>query len=436
MPDMSEIERPDEEALIEQVRSLTQKEKWKNAIYLLQPLRERGELSIEGLKTLAYCYSRDRDYANATSIYEKLIGNQPHELMYYYYVAYQYRMMDKGELAIEKYEKCLELFPKFLKVYLELGPVFEEQGYHAKALKAYREGIQAYKEMSSSQQKNYVLLYSRLCTQAARLLISSFHIDESIQNEIEFYFKESISCEPQDPHTWYRLGDFLLKMGRLDEALEYLNKAQSIAPQIEYIPHKIAQALLQKDQVEKAYETYKRIPSHKRTAYILNGMGHCALQIGSSLEAARYFFKAAIKEPAKFYHYRDLGLALIELGDRDQATENLEKANLLYKKEHREDHNKILAKIEEIQDMPQNDRIVLEEPGSPVSTISHGIIVKYRSDKGFGFIKDNNDAQDVFFHITCVKNRVAPVEGHPVKFVREVGDKGPQASKVWIENST
>lgn len=267
-------------------------------------------------------------------------------------------------------------------------------------------------------------------------MMSSFQLDDNEQNEIEFYFKESISCEPGDPHTWYRLGDFLLKTGKPDDALEYLEKAQSIAPEKEYIPHKMAQACLKKGELEKACEIYKQIPSNKRSAYILNGMGKCAFQLGNYLEAARYFFRASMKEPIKFYHYRDLGLALIELGDRDQAIKTLEKSNLLYKKEQGKDYNKILEKIDEIKEMNQGDHIVLEEPGSAVSTISHGIIVKYKADKGFGFIKDNNDGQDVFFHITRVKNRRTPVEGNTVKFLREVGKKGPQASKVWIQGSS
>ncbi|MDY6845461.1 MAG: cold shock domain-containing protein, partial [Thermodesulfobacteriota bacterium] len=128
--------------------------------------------------------------------------------------------------------------------------------------------------------------------------------------------------------------------------------------------------------------------------------------------------------------------ALIELGDRDQAIKTLEKSNSLYKKEHGKDFNKILEKIDEIKEMNQGDNIVLEEPISTVSTISHGIVAKYRVDKGFGFIKDDNDGQDVFFHITRVKNRETPVEGNTVKFLREIGKKGLEASKVWIQDSS
>ena len=57
------------------------------------------------------------------------------------------------------------------------------------------------------------------------------------------------------------------------------------------------------------------------------------------MEGARYLFQATQKEPGKFYHHRDLGLALATLGDRDQAIKELETANELYKKDNGKDFN-------------------------------------------------------------------------------------------------
>jgi cold shock CspA family protein len=56
---------------------------------------------------------------------------------------------------------------------------------------------------------------------------------------------------------------------------------------------------------------------------------------------------------------------------------------------------------------------------------------RYNSGRGFGFIKDENDGAEVFFHISRVKNRIEPAPGLCVKFLRELGEKGPQAGKVW-----
>jgi cold shock CspA family protein len=81
--------------------------------------------------------------------------------------------------------------------------------------------------------------------------------------------------------------------------------------------------------------------------------------------------------------------------------------------------------------MPKGESIVFEKPNAPVTTISSGVVSRYNSGRGFGFIKDENDGIEVFFHISRVKNRVEPAPGLRVKFSRELGEKGPQAGKVW-----
>ena len=153
----------------------------------------------------------------------------------------------------------------------------------------------------------------------------------------------------------------------------HLNKAHSLAPHKEYISHKIAQAFLKKDDSEKAFEAYQKIPVRKRTPYILNGMAICLLEQRKIVEAARLFFRATQLEPGKSYHYKGLGMALLKLGDRDQAIEVLEKSNEVFKKEHSKNHGKIIAAIEEARTMPEGERVVFEESTSSVTPKTEGM---------------------------------------------------------------
>jgi len=430
------IELINAEDLLKQAQSLIQKEKWHDAITLLSQSQQITDKSIECLNILAYCYSKNKNYTKASNIYEELCNRQPHKAKWLYYLAYQYRSEGDLKAAIKTYEKCLELSPQWLKVYLELGQIYEEIGSTDKAIKVYREGITVYKEITLDRQKDLSHIYSKLCTRTGKLLLSYDKAQGKNSNEIEFLFKESTIVEQENADVWYRLGNFLLETERVDEALEYLKKAKSLAPNKEYIHHKIAQAHLKKGNIDLSLKIYESIPNHKKTAYILQGIAECLLRQGKTIEGVHYLFKAMQKEPGKFYLHRDLGLALITLGDRDQAIEELKKANELYKKDNGKDFNKILAKIEEIRNMPQGKRIVFEEPTSSIISISYGVVIKYNSERGFGFIKDDNDGQDVFFHISSIKNRIEPTKGMRGKFIRERGEKGPQASKVWLRNTS
>ena len=422
----------DENDLLEKAESLIKKEKWEDAVILLRPQHEAEKLSIKGLKILAQCYSRNGVFAEASKIYEELCEKQPHDARLAYFLGYQYQMLKNWERAVKTYIKCLELFPHFIKAYLQLGQVFEEQDLPNEALKAYRKGFQAYRQMQPNRQKGFSNVCSKILTQAAKLLQSFDNKTENTRNKIEFCLKESVACEPENADNLYRLGRFFLEMERTDEALMYLNKAHSLAPHKEYISHKIAQAFLQKGDGEKAFEIYEKIPVNKRAPYILNGMAICLRKQGKTEEAARFLFRAMQLEPGKFYHHKDFGMALLELGDRDQAIEVLENANKLFKKEHGKNHSKIIAAIEEARTMSEGERVVFEEPTSSVTAIFYGVITKYLSERGFGFIKDNKDGKDVFFHIKSVKPRVTPEEGMSVKFLREIGEKGPHATRVWI----
>ncbi len=64
--------------------------------------------------------------------------------------------------------------------------------------------------------------------------------------------------------------------------------------------------------------------------------------------------------------------------------------------------------------------------------ISFGTVVKYHAKGGFGFIKDDADGVSVFFHITRLKGQAAPQIGARAKYVREVGEKGFRAARVWL----
>ena len=325
----------------------------------------------------------------------------------------------------------MELSPRWIKVLGELGRLYEENDTTKRALETYRNGIQIYKAMKPDRQKELAAIYSKLSARAAKLICSTGNITETDRNEVEYLFRESIAADPENSDTWYRLGDFYLECGKYDDALQYLQKAESLSPRKEYIPHKIAQAHLKKGDHNQALKIYETIPHHKKTPYILHGMAQCLVNKGELKEGAYYLHLAAQREPEKWYHRRDLGLALADLGDRDQAIENLDIANQLYKRENGKDFARILAKVDELKEMPKGERIVFEKPNASVTTISYGVVTRYNSGRGFGFIKDENDGTEVFFHISRVKNRIEPVPGLRVKFSRELGEKGPQAGKVW-----
>ena len=61
-----------------------------------------------------------------------------------------------------------------------------------------------------------------------------------------------------------------------------------------------------------------------------------------------------------------------------------------------------------------------------------GIIKRVRADKGFGFLRGDDEAHDRFFHVSALRgiDIATLAEGTRVQFEHEDGDKGPRATNI------
>lgn len=66
----------------------------------------------------------------------------------------------------------------------------------------------------------------------------------------------------------------------------------------------------------------------------------------------------------------------------------------------------------------------------PADLIRKGSITFFNEEKGYGFIRDEQSQQSVFFHVNGLKSQVK--EKDKVTFEVEVGQKGPNAVKVTL----
>lgn len=422
-----------EHRILTEAEELATRSEWRKAALLIGNAGSTISLSPKARGAQAFYHSRAGDHEKAIALFTDLCKLEPKEARWPLYLGFQFQQKEQWVSAIASYEEAFKLSQKWIKIHLSLGQAYEKAGQYDKALNTYREARRVYKELSHESRLRVVPTYGTLCRQAAKLLLSKEPRQSKEIAEALDYLYEGAETTPDDFNSWYRLGNLLLDLGRLDEALQYLSKAEMLAPRNEYVCHKIAQIHFKKGNPDEALRRYNTIQPHKQMPYILRGMAQCLLAKGQALEAAKKLHQAIRREPDKFYHHWDFALALIELKARDQAIEALEKTNNLYEREHGKSHKQAIVRLAEIRSaLPPSDRINFEPTQAAVSSISFGTVSKFNADRGFGFIRDRSDSATIFFHISHVKNRITPQTGTKVKFVREIGGKGPQASQVWI----
>lgn len=422
-----------EEELLERAKILASNGQWEEAASIIENGQMPSKLSPRLNETIAFYYSKAEDFDKAISIFSELCQRQPTEAKWPYYLGFQFQQKKLWDNAIASYEECVKLAPCWLKALFSLGKAYGAAGQIEKSLTIFRRSILLFKGLSSDLRLSLTAIYGKLCTTTAQTLLSRPQKTPDETTEALQLLRESAEVTPNDHNGWYRVGNLLFTLKRYEEALIHLKRAEELAPRNEYICHKIAQIHLKDGKPDEALQKYEKIPPHRQAPYLLRGIAQCYLGKGEPMEAAKRLHQAIKKEPHKFYHYWDFALALIELKGKDQALEALDMANQLFSKEHGKTYDKAMAKIEEIKStLPSGERIIFEAPSNEVSSICFGLVTKYNQDRGFGFITDRNDGATVFFHISRVRDSSVPQEGNRAKFIREVGEKGPLASRVWL----
>ena len=126
--------------------------------------------------------------------------------------------------------------------------------------------------------------------------------------------------------------------------------------------------------------------------------------------------------------------------DKKKAIKKLEKLN---KREHRKTNNNKGKTLEEMivyvdvfgrltdvpPDMQDREKDLLDESQSVKEDLYHnGMIASYNVSKGFGFIKQDNSNDKIFFHFKALNEDV--IVGDKVMFTKQHSEKGIRAKSV------
>ena len=401
---------------------------WENALNFLESTKE--QLGDDLLERKAWCCSRLEKYPEAIEIYRDLLSRQPNNAKWLYSLGYQFYAQKNYSKSVEYFERALEIYPEYLKVkyriayaYLQLSGTENQwtKDVYWKAIKHLKDSHIIYSNYSLDQKEKDKSTYADICALHGKTMLNS---QKYIDNAIELFYL-SLSLK-YDEDVQYQLakGYYLKKdyQGALDN-LPKSNKPSYYVLELE------AQILTDNQKYEESNKVLFRIIKFRRKDYLYQRIANNFLSIGNNGKAMEFALKAVSLDGRNYKNYLICGRICKEIKQYKTSIEYLEKARLNKQKKYQCDEPEDIRLIEEINVITSNypiDEICVANSLEQ----QVGIISKYNSSRGFGFIRAKLTGKDYFFHIKSVLTNRLPTQGMEVRFEIMQSEKGQVATNI------
>ena len=177
----------------------------------LAPLDDRSRFTL----AMAYITLNHRDWARPEL--EQLARSDPRTALYPYWLSrLDYDAMD-FKSAVSHAQKALELNANFMKAYDQLGLCYEALGKYEEAIDAYRGAVRLNER-------------DRPCSPWPSQDLGALLIKLGRLGEAEECVNKSLQCDARFPRAHYQMGVLLEKHKKNDQAVEELQQAAALDP--------------------------------------------------------------------------------------------------------------------------------------------------------------------------------------------------------------
>ena len=411
------------------LEKLLNENKWDDAILLIKSYS--NPLTIELLDKLGWCYSRSGKYKKAIEVYNELINRESQKAKWHYCKGYQFYAESKWAEAIDCFVKALELHNNYLIVKYRLAYAYiQTTGNHQqwtkdsfwKAIQQLEDCHSLYQSYSEQEKANNASTYADVCFLHGKVIMASDrYIDKCIS-----LLKKAVELR-NDNDFKYQLAKALVQKKAYDEALDvlpniskpyYINELRSSifsAQGLYAESNKILFGLIKYRQKDYLYRRIAR--------------NYCCVEKFGN--AIKYISIAIKKGPNNYKNYLAQGVIYKKMGQMKSAITAFETARNKKQKMFGTDCSEAIEFMVEINNdtnnRPQDEKISLED-----KTLKEcmGIIIKYNHYKGYGFIKEDETGENIFFHISNFEEVIGPKKQMKVVYNKEFSNRGACAVNI------
>lgn len=411
----------------EELKKLIDANDWKKAIAYIDSLSTPCDEEI--LVELAWCCSRAEEYNRAIGIYNQLIEKNPEFAKWYYARGYQYYMMSDWQKAIDDFSEALRINPDYFKVkyriayaLLKIAGDYQQWTKDAfwKAIMHLEECHKIYESYNEQRRKEYKATYADICFLHGKTIMPS-----------DKYIKKSISLL-EKANSYKNDNDYKYELAKAYYCDNQLEKALDTLPNIKrpyYIVELRAQVLTSLKRFDDSNTVLFNLINYRKKDYLYRRVSENYLYLNDLNNAENNAIKALSLGKGNYKNYLNYGLILKQKKQYLQAIKNFEKARQIKQKKFNYDCVEAIEQIEEIQSITNNNPY--DEPMEDNKLGGLGVVEKYNSNRGFGFIKDSNSLDSLFFHVSDFTGNTIR-QGDAVKYSIETGPKGKKAVNIIL----
>lgn len=254
---------------------------WSRAVDLLDGIAD----STDVMERRAFYLSRAARYREAIELLEQLRERDPRSAKFPYMIGYQFAQQEEWGSAIAWYERALRLKPNYLKALYRLAQAnhradrkIPAQIAAGKVVRLWHAGDDGLKEREAKK-------FAGACH-----LLAKAQLHQDPEGAVELV-RQAVEQAPGDVNHHYLLGKALTRAGQAEEALESLRKAKSMDPGKGFIDIELIRATLEAGDETQALERLRRDRRRFR-AWDAYNAGRLAQRLGDS-ELAREFLERA-----------------------------------------------------------------------------------------------------------------------------------------------
>lgn len=409
-----------------ELEKLLNENKWDDAIILIKSYSV--PLTIELLDKLGWCYSRSGKYEKAIEVYNELINRESQKAKWHYCKGYQYYAESKWSEAIECFVKALELHNDYLIVKYRLAYAYvQTTGNHQqwtkdsfwKAIRQLEDCHNLYQSYSEIEKANNASTYADVCFLHGKVIMSSNrYIDKCIS-----LLKKAVELK-NDNDFKYQLAKAWCQKKEYDEAL-------NILPNISkpYYFKELRSSIFSAQGLHtESNKLLFELIQYRQRDYLYRRIARNFFCVEEYENAIKYISIAIKKDSNNYKNYLAQGSIYKKMGQMKSAITAFETARSKKQKIFGTDCSEAIEFVEAINkatNYDPQDKIISSK--EETSKECKGVIIKYNYSKGYGFIKEDNTGENIFFHISKFEEDFEPQKQMRVIYNKETSKRGENA---------